>query len=299
MIRRIQRRFVAFTMLVIGSIIGFIILFFSIHATSVITQRRTLIFSLSMLGMVFLASILLSFLAIRPIRKAWQQQLDFTADASHELRTPLAVIRSNLEIVLENEEDTVRSQRKWLEHIQKEVLRMSGLVDDLLTLARADSQEISLEYTEVPLDLIIAERVSSFEAVARERQIQIEQHVEPELIMMGEVSRLTQLFTILLDNSVKYMGRAGTISITAYRESQKIQVLFEDNGIGIPAEETGNVFRRFYCLDKARTQNNGSSGLGLAIAQWIVGAHNGKIALKSDNDRGMHYRITFYLASSR
>lgn len=299
MIRRIQRRFVAFTMLVIGSIIGFIILFFSIHATSVITQRRTLIFSLSMLGMVFLASILLSFLAIRPIRKAWQQQLDFTADASHELRTPLAVIRSNLEIVLENEEDTVRSQRKWLEHIQKEVLRMSGLVDDLLTLARADSQEISLEYTEVPLDLIIAERVSFFEAVARERQIQIEQHVEPELIMMGEVSRLTQLFTILLDNSVKYMGRAGTIFITAYRESQKIQVLFEDNGIRIPAEETGNVFRRFYCLDKARTQNNGGSGLGLAIAQWIVGAHNGKIALKSDNDRGMHYRITFYLASSR
>lgn len=193
-------------------------------------------------------------------------------------------------LVLQNEELEYRNIRLLVE-------KGICLVDaEQVALTRTETQLLELfirNRNQVLKREQILDRIWGFDRAVENA------NVEPELIMMGEVSRLTQLFTILLDNSVKYMGRAGTISITAYRESQKIQVLFEDNGIGIPAEETGNVFRRFYRLDKARTQNNGGSGLGLAIAQWIVEAHNGKIALKSDNDRGMHYRITFYLASSR
>lgn len=292
MIKRIQRRFVLFTMAVIGLVMGIVAITMAVHSTSVQTIHRTIITVLLILGLVFLSSIVLSHIAMKPIKRAWQRQLDFTADASHELRTPLAIIRSNLEIVMDNPDDTVRDQGKWLDNIQKETNRMTKLVEDLLTLSRADSNETQLCMTEFPLSVIIEERLSAFHSLASQHGITIESKVAPDVLLHGDEQRITQLFTILLDNAIKYMGRPGMIRIEAACAGQRVQIIFSDDGVGIPKEDVPNVFTRFYRVDKSRTGQQGGSGLGLAIAKCIVEAHGGKITLKSGEGKGVVYNIT-------
>lgn len=151
MIKKIQKRFIMFTMLVISIIVIIISSVFLIGEADNSRQHRTITLCIIILVLVFLASVLLSRIAIKPIKKAWQQQLDFTADASHELRTPLAVIQSNLEIVLEDENASIAEQKKWLNNIHMETLRMNSLVEDLLMLSRADCGNTLLSLSNVSL----------------------------------------------------------------------------------------------------------------------------------------------------
>lgn len=291
MIRKFKVWFVLFTMLVISLILGIVTIFFIMNNTNAQAHHRTFIFVALLLVLVFISSILLSSFAVKPVKKAWQRQLDFTADASHELRSPLAVIKSNLEIVLDNPDSMVKDQEKWLNNIQNETDRMSKLVDDLLTLSRADSNIIELQMAELPLNIIIEERISAFHSLAEAHGISIECNVPSDIILYGDQNRIMQLFTILLDNSIKYMGRPGTIRIEASYSSKHVMILFSDNGIGIPEEDIHKVFTRFYRVDKARSRNHGGSGLGLAIAKWIVEVHHGKITLISGTDKGVMYKI--------
>lgn len=291
MIKRIQTRFVLFTMAVIGLVMGSVVIMMTVHNTSVQTIHRTIITVVVILVLVFLSSIILSYIAMKPIKRAWQRQLDFTADASHELRTPLAIIRSNLEIVMDNRDEMVKDQEKWLDNIQKETNRMTKLVDDLLTLSRADSNEAQLCMTEFSLNNIIEDRLAAFHSLASQHGITLESNVAPDVLLQGDEQRITQLFTILLDNAIKYMGRPGTIRIEAACAGQHVQITFSDDGVGIPKEDVPGVFTRFYRVDKSRTGQRGGSGLGLAIAKWIVEAHGGKITLKSGEGKGVVYTI--------
>lgn len=291
MIKKLRSRFILFTMLVISCIIGAVICIFAYASQSSTTLHRAIILGAIILLLVWLASALLSRAAIRPIREAWERQLRFTADASHELRTPLAVIRSNLEIVQSNGDATVKSQEKWLDNIHKETLRLSTLVEDLLTLSRADSSEYELELTELPLELIVSERAEAFDAMAKEKGVSIVRHVPPELTLVCDGRRIAQLFTILLDNSLKYMGKPGTISIDATQNEREVRIIFSDDGAGLPTAQVPDIFTRFYRADKARAQ--GGSGLGLAIAKWIVEAHKGSISASGDSGKGLRYEIVF------
>lgn len=291
MIKRIQRRFVLFTMIVISLVMASIAIVIVATSTRAHALHRTIITVVVILVLVFLSSIILSKIAMKPIKRAWQRQLDFTADASHELRTPLAIIRSNLEIVMDNRDEMVKDQEKWLANIQKETNRMTKLVDDLLTLSRADSNETQLCMTEFPLSIIIEERLSAFHSLAAEHGITLESSVAPDVLLYGDEQRIIQLFTILLDNAIKYMGRPGTIRIEGDFIGQHARIIFSDDGAGIPKEDVPNVFTRFYRVDKSRTGQQGGSGLGLAIAKWIVEAHGGKITLKSGEGKGVVYTI--------
>ena len=291
MIKRIQTRFVLFTMIVISLVLASIAIVIVATSTREHALHRTIITVVVILVLVFLSSIVLSYIAMKPIKQAWQRQLDFTADASHELRTPLAIIRSNLEIVMDNPEELVKDQGKWLDNIQKETNRMTKLVDDLLTLSRADSNETQLRMTELSLSILIEGRLDAFQLLASEHGITLESKVAPNILLHADEQRITQLFTILLDNAIKYMGRPGTIRIEVDYIGQHVRIMFSDDGVGIPKEDIPNVFTRFYRVDKSRTGQQGGSGLGLAIAKWIVEAHGGKITLKSGEGKGVVYTI--------
>ena len=291
MIKRIQTRFVLFTMIVISLVLASIAIVIVATSTREHALHRTIITVVVILVLVFLSSIVLSYIAMKPIKQAWQRQLDFTADASHELRTPLAIIRSNLEIVMDNPEELVKDQGKWLDNIQKETNRMTKLVDDLLTLSRADSNETQLRMTELPLSILIEGRLDAFQSLASEHGITLESKVAPNILLHADEQRITQLFTILLDNAIKYMERPGTIRIEGDCIGQHVRIMFSDDGVGIPKEDIPNVFTRFYRVDKSRTGQQGGSGLGLAIAKWIVEAHGGKITLKSGEGKGVVYTI--------
>lgn len=139
----------------------------------------------------------------------------------------------------------------------------------------------------------IAERMSREEALALSGEELGERglKVAPNILLHADEQRITQLFTILLDNAIKYMGRPGTIRIEGDCIGQHARIIFSDDGVGIPKEDIPNVFTRFYRVDKSRTGQQGGSGLGLAIAKWIVEAHGGKITLKSGEGKGVVYTI--------
>lgn len=244
------------------------------------------------LALTFFGSLFLADRALIPIKKSWQRQKDFIADASHELRTPLAVIQTNLELVLDNPQETVESQLKWLENIQIENKRMTKLVDDLLFLARADSCEKPQDMAYFPLDLAIKEALTPFEPVAAKKGIKLASSLAPDICVLGNETRLKQLIVILLDNAIKYTSAGGWIFLELKDKGQSSEISVQDSGEGIEAAHLEKIFERFYRIDKARSRQSGGTGLGLAIAECIVKEHRGTIRVFSTPGQGTTFQVT-------
>lgn len=252
---------------------------------------RTILFIIFVLILVFLGSLLISGKALVPIKKAWQRQIDFAADASHELRTPLAVMQTNLELVLGNPDETVESQKDWLENALVESKRMAKIVDDLLTLSRADAQQQTLQLRRFMLDKVLKEVSASFEPVAINQNITLSTDIQSEIEFFGDSDRIKQLFIILIDNALKYSNIGGKVSVQLRQIDKFIEIKVADTGEGIEKEHLEKIFDRFYRVDKSRSRNEGGSGLGLAIAKWIVDEHKGKIKADSILGKGTKFTV--------
>jgi len=231
--------------------------------------------------MAFVGSIILSKSAIRPIKAAWQKQLDFTADASHELRTPITVIQTNLDLVMDNRNETVESQLKWLKNIEAENKRMAKLVEDLLTLSRADTDHQTLEKETFMLDGVILETLAPFEPKESEKNIELNITADNQIAFCGDRKRIKQLVVILLDNALNYTD-SGMVTVALVKSEKEITITVSDTGYGIDAEHISKIFDRFYRVAKTRNLNQDGSGLGLSIAKWIVQAHGGEIRVTSE-----------------
>lgn len=255
-------------------------------------SRFIYIMAISLL-LAFTASYIISKFALQPVKQAWQRQLDFTADASHELRTPLAVIQTNLEIVMDSPDETVASQMKWLENINHEHSRMTKLVEDLLTLSRADSGEQNLFLSVFLFDETLMQAVKSFHPLCQQNNISLEYNIEKGISFCGDERRISQLIIILLDNAIKYMQPPGNISVNLQLLEKKLILTIQDTGMGIPKKDTKKIFERFYRSDHTRGQNPNGSGLGLSIARWIATEHNGIISVKSELGEGTTITVAF------
>lgn len=229
---------------------------------------------LSFCGSFFMAN-----RAMGPIKKAWQQQQDFLSDASHELRTPLTVIQTTLDVVLGNQAETVASQNKWLQNIREESIQMSSLVDSLLFLARADSNQQLLDKQPFSLDHALRQAVAPFEALAAVKNITLELCINNEITFYGDEARLKQVVGILLDNAIRHTPESGHIAIRLIRSENKTMLTITDSGEGIETVYLTKIFDRFYQVDKSRSK--GGSGLGLSIAKWIIESHDGTISVTS------------------
>jgi len=291
MIKNLRKRFILFSVLVISSILVIISLLVYLGPTSTLSIQKLAATILISIGMVFAGSWLLSKLAIMPVKLAWQKQLDFTADASHELRTPIAVIRTNLELVMDSPKKTVESQMKWLQNIEAENRRMAKLVDDLLTLSRADTNQQVLEMTDFMLDETISKALIPFTPVAKQKNIAQEARLNSQTTFYGDRRRMEQLVVILVDNALKYMDGSGKvyISLTQYEKGVKLEV--SDTGSGMEPEHLAKIFDRFYRVVNNRKQNQDGSGLGLSIAKWIVQEHRGTIRVESKPGVGTTFAI--------
>ncbi|WPC43720.1 sensor histidine kinase [Clostridium sp. JS66] len=243
--------------------------------------------------LVFCMSTLLSKVVLKSIQAAWQRQLDFTADASHELRTPLAVMLTNLEVVLDNTEETVSSQIIWLENAMNETKRMAALVDDLLTLSRADTNEQMLNLETFNLAYMIEETLKPYYPIGEKQGIEIvfNNKLKNSLDFYGDQKRIQQLIVILIDNALKHMGCLGRITVEVEINRKQIELQVKDTGEGINKEDLKKIFNRFYRVDKANSRKRGGSGLGLAIAKWIVESHKGTIEVKSETGIGTAFKI--------
>ncbi|HQA56375.1 MAG TPA: ATP-binding protein [Acetivibrio sp.] len=250
------------------------------------------------IALVFIISLFLACRAIRPIKTSWEKQTAFIADASHELRTPLAIVNSNLEIVMEDENQTVGSQKKWLDNIQCELERMRTLIDDLLFLARSDADgEMPKEHFD--LSKLIHKVYDTFIPLSQKRNINLLLNAPDNIIVYGNEFRIKQLITILLDNAIKYTGDGGKVELTLKGDANTVQLSVKDTGEGIAKEHLDKIFDRFYRVDKSRSRNYGGSGLGLAIAKCIVNEHKGSINVASEVSKGTEFTISLPIENKK
>ncbi|OKP85068.1 hypothetical protein A3844_17580 [Paenibacillus helianthi] len=230
--------------------------------------------------------------ALVPIRRSWNKQQQFVADASHELRTPTAVILTRTELLFRHPQHTIEEESQNIALILKESKRMGRLIDDLLTLARTDSNQLQIHTAPVPLHLLLQEITEQFELLAEMRSIQIHSQFQPAEIE-GDDNRLRQLFIILLDNALKFTPPNGSIKLTCHNSPHSVRVLVKDSGCGISPDDLPHVFERFYRGDKSRSRTEGGTGLGLSIAEWIVLAHKGTIHVTSQEGSGTEFQLIF------
>ena len=230
--------------------------------------------------------------SVQPMIASWERQRQFVADASHELRTPLAIIKTNLDIMLRNPEHTISEEMHFLGNAYAEVGRTADLIEKLLTLARADSQEQLIEKNPVDLSALAQEVVDSLKPLADAAEKNL-YTVTPQFpcAIRGDAARLRQLLLILVDNALKYTEPGAQITVSVECDTLQSTLRVVDTGVGIEAGLLPHVFERFIRSDKSR-RRSGGSGLGLAIAKWIVDAHGGEIQVTSALGKGTAFTVT-------
>lgn len=220
---------------------------------------------------------------IERLEASFEGMKRFTADASHELRSPLANLQGTVEVALSRPRDA-EQYRAAIQSIGEEVERLRRIVEDLLVLARADARRLVLDREPVRLDVIVSEVVDSLGERASAAGVRIVGSASGPVTAVGDERWLRQLVFNLAENAIKFTAAAPQdghepevrVVVAAGAESAQLDVL--DSGPGIPEEDLGRVFERFYRADPARTQGPaGGFGLGLSIAAWIVEAHGGTI----------------------
>jgi OmpR-family two-component system manganese-sensing sensor histidine kinase len=244
----------------------------------------------------------LSGLAMAPIRESYQRLKQFTADASHELRNPIAVIQTNVQVALADPDPDPDLQQHQLEVVERLTRRLGRLVDDLLFLARQDSNIAPLRTDRLLLSDLLSEVVEEQQVIACDQGITLSLLLPEDVSsqaygVQGDRDQLMRLFTNLISNAIQYTPMAGSVDVMLRRQKHpaQLEVKIQDTGIGIPNEALPHLFDRFYCVDPARTRDAASSkrnaaktgsGLGLAIAKTIVENHHGQIQVSSTLNQG-------------
>jgi heavy metal sensor kinase len=227
---------------------------------------------------------------IHRLHNSFAQTRQFSSDASHELRTPLTIIRGEIELALRSEK-TPDEYRTVLSSTLEEILRLKSIIDNLLTLGKADQGVLDLKLEEVHLDSLIKDLHDDSEMLAETKHITVELKKSEPVTIVGDKGRLRQLFLNLVDNAIKYTPEGGHVAISVERQNGSALVEVQDNGIGIPEHDLDKIFDRFYRVDKARSREMGGTGLGLSIAKWIVQLHRGTISVESELNRGSKFTV--------
>lgn len=215
------------------------------------------------------------------LEQSFDQLRRFTSDASHELRTPLASIRSVGEVGLQRA-TTPAEYRDVIGSMLEEANRLTHLVDSLLTISRADAQQIVLHPSVFSLRKLMEECVSLLDVLSEERGQQLRVSCDASLQIEADWLLLRQALVNVIHNAIKYSPASTTVRVEADSSGEEyIAIAVADEGPGIPESSLGRVFDRFYRVDEARGRDTGGVGLGLAITKWVVEAHGGEVQILS------------------
>lgn len=224
------------------------------------------------------------------LEDSFNRARQFSADVSHELRTPLTILRGETEMGLKCTRDP-EEFRSLLQSNMEEINRMTGIIEYLLELSRADAGALSLDLRELDLKELLAEQVQTVGTLAREKRVNLFFEGTRSVIVKADRMRLRQIFLNLLDNAVKYTPEGGNARLVLEREGSWAKVSVWDTGKGIPAESLSRIFDRFYRVDEARNRAHGGSGLGLSLVKSFVEAHGGKIDVASTPGQGSLFTV--------
>ncbi|RFU65863.1 ATP-binding protein [Peribacillus glennii] len=235
-----------------------------------------------------------SILVHRDITKEYevdQMKSEFVSTVSHELRTPLASVLGFTELIL-NKELKPERQKKYLQTIYNEAKRLTSLINDFLDVQRMESGKQMYEKKYLDLLPIIDKVVESQEVNTSKHMLQV-QSLSKENIILGDKSKIQQVFTNLINNAVKYSPSGGDIAIKIYQTEHEIKVDVTDQGLGIPNDSIEKLFQKFYRIDNSDRKRIGGTGLGLSIVDEIMKGHHGQVTVESEYGRGSTFTLSF------
>ena len=276
---------------------GFVLTLHDLQSNSIITAIL-LVGAIGLVGAA-IVTLLVTGRALVPIRRSFDAQRRFVADASHELRTPAALIRANAE-VMEREGLVTGEGRPLAADIVTEADRLGRLVGDLLQLAAAEPAGLLRKPEPVDLGQIATETIRQMQALATERSARLVMAPTslPSVMVEGDRDRLIQLLLILLDNAFDHSPPGGTVTVELRMVGPRVELSVADQGPGVPDSERERIFEPFTRLPGVSRDRAGGTGLGLAIGRRIATAHGGSIVVTDAPGGGAMFRVTFAVAGS-
>jgi two-component system sensor histidine kinase SenX3 len=219
---------------------------------------------------------------------------DFVANASHELKTPAASIQAAAETLSHAALEDPDAVPRFAAQLERDAVRLSRIVADLLDLSRLESGGILDE--RVRLDALVREEGQRFDAAARDAKLELEIEAPPAPPVVGSARDLSLLIRNLVDNAIRYTPPDGRVRIAVRTEDRWVILEVEDSGLGIPSRELPRIFERFYRVDRARSRETGGTGLGLAIVKHVAENHGGTVDVRSELGRGSTFEVRLPMA---
>lgn len=237
--------------------------------------------------LVFLLVFFLSKIAVRPLAESYEKQKRFITDAGHEIKTPLTIIDAGADVLeMENGEN------EWTQSIKNQVKRLTHLTEKLIFLSKMEEDNTRLQISEFSLSEAVRETVDSFEAIALTKGKTLHADIQQNIAYKGDESMIKQLFSLLLDNAMKYSDENGTISFTLRSSGKNKEIRIRNSVVHIEKGRHDDFFERFRRRDESRNSKTGGHGIGLSVAKAIVNAHKGKITAFSENENTIEFLIT-------
>ena len=229
---------------------------------------------------------------VQDLKKAAKYRQEFLADVSHELKTPIFAAQGFVHTLLDNPDEDLEIRMKFLEKAAKSLDGLDNLVQDLLTVSQIETGAIKIEKKKINLRPLIEEIFEQVEAKAKKRDVKLKL-IAPkgEIQVKADTQRISQVIMNLVVNAIKYGNEKGLVQIIITEKKKAYTISVVDNGPGIPDEHLHRIFERFYRVDKSRAKNSGGTGLGLSIVKHIVQAHNSKISVQSEENKGTRFEF--------
>ncbi|MDD6050701.1 MAG: HAMP domain-containing sensor histidine kinase [Clostridiales bacterium] len=221
-----------------------------------------------------------------------QSRSQFVQNASHELKTPLATMKLLLENLIYQPDMPSELRAEFMQDMNHEIDRLSGIITDLLTLTQMDGQTAALKLDNIDLSALCEETLHALHPAADKANVKLCGDIEESVALPGDESKLSQVVYNLIDNAIKYTGEGGEVTVTLRADSRAATLEVKDNGIGIPEEDVKHIFDRFYRVDKARSRATGGTGLGLSIVRQMVQLHGGEVHVASTAGQGSVFTVT-------
>jgi heavy metal sensor kinase len=231
------------------------------------------------------------------LESAVGEMKQFSSALAHELRTPLTALRGEIELALMRSQTDSERQTSATSQIE-EIDKLTRLINQLLTLARAESGQIPLAHESVDLSALAAEVTEQLEPVAHVKALQMQCVADHRVTVTGDHGWLERCLLNLLDNAIKYTPPGGRVSVCVSRDGDHARVEVCDTGVGMSPDVVQHIFERFYRVDPARSSAVEGSGLGLSLVKWIVDRHEGRIQVRSGPGNGSTFAIWLPAASA-
>ena len=219
----------------------------------------------------------------------------FVQNASHELKTPLATMKILLENLIYQPDMPAELRAEFMQDMNHEIDRLSGIITDLLTLTQMDSQASALRIEPLDFTTLCQDTLHALHPTLEKARLTLHAELAENVMLSGDASKLGQAVYNLIDNAVKYTPEGGTITVTLVTEGREAVLTIRDTGIGIPEADVKHIFDRFYRVDKARSRATGGTGLGLSIVRQMVQLHGGEITVESRPGEGSAFTVTLPL----